>query len=101
MNNGSTYNHATSKEIEVIHIYVTGKEISESTALNILKRFNAEAKPGNNPSGIYYISNQGERIFEYYKSLNPNLFHKQRLENYEELKHRAIDFCIETTDIAL
>lgn len=101
MSIGSSHNHATSKEIRAIHAYVTGEIISQSTALNILKRFNPEEKPGNNPSGIYFISNQGDKVYEYYKGLKPNLFIKQRLGNYEELKHRAIDRWSETTDLAL
>ncbi|HDR6289305.1 TPA: 50S ribosomal protein L7ae [Bacillus cereus] len=101
MSIGSTYNHVTSKEIMAIHAYVTGDVISQSTALNFLKRFDPEEKPGNNPSGIYFISNQGESIYEYYKGLKPNLFAKQRLDNYEELKHRAIDYCFENTNLSL
>ncbi|PEB54443.1 50S ribosomal protein L7ae [Bacillus pseudomycoides] len=101
MSIGSTHNHVTSKEIMAINAYVTGKIISQSKASNILKRFDPEEKPGNNHSGIYFISDQGERVFEYYKGLNPNLFNKQRLENYEELKHRAIDYCAENTNLVL
>ncbi|WP_456028208.1 hypothetical protein [Bacillus cereus] len=101
MSIGSTHNHATSKEIMAIHAYVTGEIISQSKELNILKNFNHEEKPGANPSGTFFISNQGEKVFRYYKTLRPNLFKKQKLENYEELKHRAIDYCFENTNLAL
>lgn len=102
MSIGSEYNSITSNEIAVIHAYVTGDKISSSKALKILKWFAPKEVQGSTKqSRSYYISKNAEEVFEHYKSKNPKLFAKQKLNNYEELKHRAINYCSEHTMILL
>ncbi|WP_257154636.1 hypothetical protein [Bacillus cereus] len=35
----------------------------------------------------------GEELFGYYRQKHPKLFDKQKLYTYEELKHRAVNYC--------
>lgn len=80
MNKISQYNYITVKELIFIHAYVTGEEIPDRQALQILKQLTP-------------IRKNGEELFEYYRKKQPNLFDKQKLYTYEELKHRAEYYC--------
>ncbi|KAB2460957.1 50S ribosomal protein L7ae [Bacillus sp. CH126_4D] len=89
MNKISQYNYITVKELIFIHAYVTGEEISDRQALQILKQIPGTIKQ----SRRYCIRKNGEELFEYYRKKQPKLFDKQKLYTYEELKHRAEYYC--------
>ncbi|ARJ25674.1 50S ribosomal protein L7ae (plasmid) [Bacillus mycoides] len=91
MSGNSHYNYITIKELIFIHAYVTGKEISSSQALQILKQFAPEEIPGTiRQTRQYRIWENGEELFGYYRQKHPKLFDKQKLYTYEELKNRAV-----------
>lgn len=95
-NIGGLSNHCTAYEIQAIETYLAApvKLISVSTASNRLKLFEPQTiENRNSPSGFYYISDQSTRIYEHYKKCYPNKIEKQKLNNYEELKHKAISYC--------
>ncbi|WP_144489316.1 50S ribosomal protein L7ae [Bacillus thuringiensis] len=94
MNKITQYNYITVKELIFIHAYVTGEEISDRQALQILKQLAPEEIPGTiKQSRRYCIRKNGEELFEYYRKKQPKLFDKQKLYTYEELKHRAESYC--------
>ncbi|MBJ8113516.1 50S ribosomal protein L7ae [Bacillus cereus group sp. N6] len=94
MGENSYYTHITIKELIFIHAYVTGEEIPSSQALQILKQFAQEEMPRTKAKRRRYrIKNNGETLFRYYRQKHPKLFEKQRLDTYEELKHRAVSYC--------
>lgn len=90
----SYYVYITIKELIFIHAYVTGKEIHSSQALQILEQFDFEEIPGTiRGTRRYRIRQNGEELFGYYRQKHPKLFDKQKLYTYEELKHRAVNYC--------
>ncbi|PGW34365.1 50S ribosomal protein L7ae [Bacillus thuringiensis] len=94
MSGNSHYIYITIKELIFTHAYVTGEEISSSQALQILEQFAPEEIPGTiRQARRYRIQKNGEELFGYYRQKHPNLFEKQRLYTYEELKHRAVYYC--------
>ncbi|MBU4642912.1 hypothetical protein [Bacillus toyonensis] len=94
MNRNPQYNYITVKELIFIHAYVTGEEIPDRQALQILKQLAPEEIPGTiKQSRRYRITRNGEELFEYYRKKHPKLFDKQKLYTYEELKHRAVNYC--------
>ncbi|GAE48199.1 hypothetical protein [Mesobacillus boroniphilus] len=52
-----------------------------------------EVESPTSPGGFYYTSHNAEEGFEHYKNQNSPLFIKQKLNDYEELKHAAISYC--------
>ncbi|MGQ0452905.1 hypothetical protein ACT4UM_08700, partial [Bacillus sp. SS-TM] len=75
MNKISQYNYITVKELIFIHAYVTGEEISDRQALEILKQLAPEEIPGTiKQSRRYCIRENGEELFEYYRKKQPKLF---------------------------
>ncbi|WP_313890767.1 hypothetical protein [Psychrobacillus sp.] len=92
-NLGGTYNVATSKEIQAIESYLLRKEVSLNVALKRLEQLQKEKIPSvNSPSGFFYLSEQTDAIYDFYKERYPALFEKQEFETYEQLKHRAVDY---------
>ncbi|MGN4668941.1 hypothetical protein ACTFRP_24965 [Bacillus cereus group sp. MYBK234-1] len=77
MNGNSHYNYITIKELIFIHAYVTGEEIPAT--IRQARR--------------YRIRKNGEELYGYYRKKHPKLFDKQKLYTYEELKHRAVNYC--------
>ena len=70
------------------------EEIPSSQALQILGQFDSEEISGTiRETRRYRIRKNGEELFQYYRQKHPKLFEKQRLYTYEELKHRAVDYC--------
>ncbi|WP_042890966.1 hypothetical protein, partial [Bacillus cereus] len=66
--------------------YVTGEEILDRQALQILKQLAPEEIPGTiKQSRRYRITKNGEEIFECYRKKHPKLFDKQKLYTYGEL----------------
>ncbi|MED2765476.1 hypothetical protein P4283_26140 [Bacillus thuringiensis] len=77
MSGNSHYNYITIKELIFLHAYVTGEEI-----------------PGTiRQARRYRIRKNGEELFGYYRKKHSKLFDKQKLYTYEELKHRAVNYC--------
>ncbi|MGY1423418.1 hypothetical protein [Bacillus cereus] len=78
MSGNSHYNYITIKELIFIHVYVTGEEIPGT--IRQVRR--------------YRIRKNGEELFGYYRKKHQKLFEKQKLYTYEELKHRAVNYCL-------
>ncbi|MEX5521506.1 hypothetical protein [Bacillus cereus] len=95
MGGNSYYTYITIKELIFIYAYVTGEGIPSSQALQILGQFDFEEIPGTiRETRRYRIRDNGEELFQYYRQKHPKLFEKQRLYTYEELKHRAVSYCV-------
>ncbi|OUA82738.1 50S ribosomal protein L7ae [Bacillus thuringiensis] len=93
MNKISQYNYITVKELIFIHAYVTGEEIPDRQALQILKQLVPEEILATfKQSRWYCIKKNREELFEYYRRKQPKLFDKQ-LYTYEDLKQRADYYC--------
>lgn len=96
MSIGSKINEVTTYEVQVIISYLEGsnKLISNNKALDILKMFEPEIiSSPSSPNGHFYSSSQGEKFYNHFKKLHENKINKQKLNNYEELKHEAISYC--------
>ncbi|MGE6964193.1 hypothetical protein ACQKIW_31045 [Bacillus thuringiensis] len=94
MSDNSHYNYITIKELIFIHAYVTGEEIPSSQALQILGQFAPEEIQAIiRQARRYRIRKNGEELYGYYRKKHPKLFDKQKLYKYEELKHRAVNYC--------
>ncbi|MCU5408748.1 hypothetical protein OCA16_30025 [Bacillus cereus] len=94
MSGNSQYNYITIKELICIHLYVTGEEIPSVQPLQILKQFAPEEIPGTiRQARRYRIRKNGEELFGYYRKKHLKLLDKQKLYTYEELKHRAVNYC--------
>lgn len=95
----SKYNYVTTKEIQVIETYLANLEklIDSGMALRILKReFEpTEVSSPRSPGGYYFASIQADKVYGYYKDRYSNKIEKQRLNDYEELKHKATSYCEE------
>ncbi len=84
MNKISQYNYITVKELIFIHAYVTGEEIPDRHALQILKQLVPEEIPGTiKQSRRYCIRKNGEELFEYYRKNSRNYFINK---NYTRMK---------------
>lgn len=97
-NIGGSVNMCTAYEIQAIETYLAAPErlISLSTASNRLKLFKPEEVDNfNSPKAFFNVSNQTDLVYQHYKARYPNKIEKQKLNNYEELKHRAISYCEE------
>lgn len=95
-NLGGNYNFVTSYEIQVIETYVKNlsKLMPLSSALSRLRLFSPEeVESPTSPGGFYNASTHAEEVYEHYKKQNPPFFIKQKLDDYEDLKHAAISYC--------
>lgn len=99
MSIGGTINGFTTKEVRAIYTYLD-KPISSSKALSILEMYEPELIPNPNGPNDFYISTNSEEFFSNLKQHFGTKIQKQKIADFESLKHTAINYC-EDNDIPL